>query len=60
MGGIVSTSIDKYMRVLLEHNYTVVLVEQLNPNPPCKRAVTGFVLPLLLSLILLNQLDLIA
>ena len=45
MGGIVSTSIDKYMRVLLEHNYTVVLVEQLNPNPPCKRAVTRICSP---------------
>ena len=32
MGGIVSTSIDKYMRVQLEHNYTVERVEELNPN----------------------------
>jgi DNA mismatch repair protein MutS len=40
MAGFPSPALSKYLPVLMDHNYTVVLVSQVTPPPNPKRAVT--------------------
>lgn len=39
--GVPLVSLDKYLKMLINNNYTVVVVDQLSPPPDVKRAVTG-------------------
>ena len=41
MMGFNHTSLQKYLKILVESNFTVVIVDQITPAPNPKRAVTG-------------------
>lgn len=43
MAGFQSGSLQKYLRILVQNNYTVVLVEQTTPSPNPKREVTNII-----------------
>ena len=45
MAGITSIALEKYVKVLIENGYTVVLVEQVTPPPHPKREVTQILSP---------------
>ena len=45
MMGFQSQGLEKYVKILVEHNYTVVVVSQVSPAPNPKRAVTGIYSP---------------
>lgn len=45
MAGIPLYVLDKYLDILMENGYAVVLVEQVTPPPDCKREVTRIVTP---------------
>ena len=40
MAGFPSISIEKNLKVLLDNNYTVILIEQITSPPKCKRKIT--------------------
>lgn len=45
MLGFPSVAIDKYINILIDNNYTVVLIEQVTPKPNPKRKVTNIFSP---------------
>lgn len=45
MAGVPSLSLDRYISLLLDHNYTVVIVDQVTPPPKPKREVTHIYSP---------------
>lgn len=45
MAGIPTHSIKRYYKILLKHNYTVIVVEQITPAPNPQRAVTKILSP---------------
>ena len=45
MAGIPIKAIDKYIRKISEHNYTIVLVDQITEPPRPERAVVEVISP---------------
>jgi DNA mismatch repair protein MutS len=45
MAGFPDYTLDKFLNILVDHNYTVVVVSQVSPPPKPKRAVTQIVSP---------------
>lgn len=45
MAGFPSHSLKKFVNILLQHNYTIVVVSQITPPPNPKRAVTEVISP---------------
>ena len=45
MAGIPTITLSKYINILLNNNYTVVIVEQVSPPPNCIRDVTKILSP---------------
>jgi len=45
MAGVPSLAVDRYVSILLDHNYTVVIVDQVTPPPKPKREVTHIYSP---------------
>ena len=45
MIGVPTWSIDKYTQILTNHNFTIVMIEQISEPPNCKRGVTNIISP---------------
>ena len=45
MAGVPSLALNKYINIILDNNYTVVLVEQVTPPPKPERKVTKILSP---------------
>ena len=41
MVGFNNAALDKYLKILIDHGFTVVIIDQITPPPNPKRAVTG-------------------